>query len=129
MSLKNLMELSSKYNEKIGLSEERLRNQLPHLRDMIAFFRVYPDLLVDYMKGPDSTFKFYTYQRVFLRVVMRHRYVFATFPRALITAPIKNIKIFWQTSLIAGTLISYLCEGEEGKYDYGNPQPSLLKEI
>ena len=49
---------------------------------MTAFFREYPDLLVDYMKGPDSTFQFYFYQRVFIRIVMRHRYVYATFPRA-----------------------------------------------
>ena len=34
------------------------------------------------MKGPDSTFNFYFYQRIFLRIVMRHRYVYATFPRA-----------------------------------------------
>lgn len=49
---------------------------------MIAFFRWYPDLFVDFAKGPDSTFKFLTYQRVFLRCVMRHRFVYATFPRA-----------------------------------------------
>jgi len=43
---------------------------------------MYPDLLIDYMKGPDSSFKFYFYQRIFIRIVMRHRYVYATFPRA-----------------------------------------------
>ena len=83
MSLANLLELSSsKDSQKQGLSEERLKAQLPHLRNMTAFFREYPDLLVDYMKGPDSTFQFYFYQRVFIRIVMRHRYVYATFPRA-----------------------------------------------
>ena len=83
MSLANLLELSSsKDSKKQGLSEERLRAQLRHLRNMTAFFREYPDLLVDYMKGPDSTFQFYFYQRVFIRIVMRHRYVYATFPRA-----------------------------------------------
>ena len=83
MSLANLLELSSsKDSQKQGLAEERLKAQLPHLRNMTAFFREYPDLLVDYMKGPDSTFQFYFYQRVFIRIVMRHRYVYATFPRA-----------------------------------------------
>ena len=83
MSLANLLELSSsKDSQKQGLSEERLKAQLLHLRNMTAFFREYPDLLVDYMKGPDSTFQFYFYQRVFIRIVMRHRYVYATFPRA-----------------------------------------------
>lgn len=82
MSLANLIDLSNKYERKIGLSEERLKQQLPHLRTMISFFREYPDLLVDYIKGPNSTFHFYFYQRVFIRIVMRHRYVYATFPRA-----------------------------------------------
>ena len=83
MSLQNLLDLSSARNaSKQGMSEERLKAQVPHLRKLIAFYREYPDYLVDFMKGPDSTFKFYFYQRIFLRVVMRHRYVYATFPRA-----------------------------------------------
>lgn len=82
MTLQELMDLSIKRGQKQGLSEERLKAQLPHLRYLISFFREYPDLLVDYIKGENSTFQFYFYQRVFLRVVMRHRYVYATFPRA-----------------------------------------------
>ena len=83
MSLQSLLELSSsQYSKKQGLSEERLKEQVPALRELISFYREYPDYLVDFMKGPDSTFKFYFYQRIFLRVVMRHRYVYATFPRA-----------------------------------------------
>ena len=69
---------------KDGMSEERVRAQLYPLRTQIAFYRQYPDLFVDMIKGPDSTFHFYFYQRVFLRIVMRHRYVYATFPRASI---------------------------------------------
>lgn len=83
MSLQNLLELSqAKNNKKIGLSEERLKAQLDNLRYMISFYREYPDLLIDYMKGENSTFRFYFYQRVFIRIVMRHRYIYATFPRA-----------------------------------------------
>ena len=77
------MELSIEgNNKKQGLSEERLAQQLPNLRHLISFFREYPDYFIDYMKGPNSSFKFYFYQRIFIRVVMRHRYVYATFPRA-----------------------------------------------
>lgn len=83
MSLQNLINLSIEHeNKKQGLSEERLHDQLDNLRSLIAFYRQYPDVLIDFMKGPDSTFEFYFYQRVFLRNVMRHRYVYATFPRA-----------------------------------------------
>jgi hypothetical protein len=34
------------------------------------------------MKGPDSNFNLFFYQRVFLRAAMRHKYVYAVFPRA-----------------------------------------------
>lgn len=82
MSLQNLLDLSSSRNRKIGISEERVRASISEIRNNIAFFREYPDLFVDFVKGPDSNFKFYFYQRIFLRIVMRHRKVYATFPRA-----------------------------------------------
>lgn len=83
MSLQNLLDLSSSRTlRKHGMSEERLKAQLPNLRKLIAYYREYPDYLIDFMKGPDSTFNFYFYQRIFLRITMRHRYVYATFPRA-----------------------------------------------
>ena len=82
MSLQSLLDLSTSKRKKIGLSEERIRAVLPELRNVISFYREYPDVFVDFVKGPDSTFKFFFYQRIFLRIVMRHRKVYATFPRA-----------------------------------------------
>lgn len=82
MSLQALLEINQLRDKKQGISEERLQTNLDNVRKLIAFFKWYPDLFIDFIKGPDSTFKFYLYQRVFLRAVMRHRYVYATFPRA-----------------------------------------------
>lgn len=83
MSLQSLLDLSaSKEFKKTGVSEERLKACLPELRNAIAFFRQYPDIFIDEIKGPDCTFKFYTYQRVFLRIVMRYKWTYATYPRA-----------------------------------------------
>ena len=85
MALKDLLALSKSkgsLGKKQGLSQERLDAQLDNLRNKIAFYREYPDLFVDDIKGPDCIFRFYFYQRIFLRIVMRHRYVYATFPRA-----------------------------------------------
>ena len=95
MSLQGILELSSSQDSltKQGLSEERLAAQVDNLRPLIAFYRQYPDLLIDSMTGfaeaqENGTlseykgFRFYFYQRIFLRVVMRHRFVYATFPRA-----------------------------------------------
>lgn len=84
MALAELLELSAQRqrNFKQGLSEERLSAQTGNIRELVAFWREYPDLFIDFIKGPDSTFHFYFYQRIFIRVVMRHRYVYSTFPRA-----------------------------------------------
>jgi len=84
MSLQDLLNLSDEHNKKLGLSEERLQEQLPNLRHLIAFFREYPDIFIDFLiqNDPNCTFHFYFYQRIFLRIVMRHRYIYATFPRA-----------------------------------------------
>ena len=74
--------------ERIGISKERLEPLMPYLRNYISFWREYPDLFVDYMvKGTreefkDSDFQLFYYQRVFLRVAMRYKYVYAVFPRA-----------------------------------------------
>lgn len=65
MSLQSLIESSIEADStKQGLSEERLNAQFDNLRSLIAFYREYPDLLIDFMKGPESTFNFYFYQRI-----------------------------------------------------------------
>ena len=87
MALQDLLDLNTK-RQKIGLSEERIEAIKPYLRDYIAFWREYPDLFVDFMvrgtrtEVKEGEFHFYFYQRVFLRCVMRHQYVYAVFPRA-----------------------------------------------
>ena len=72
----------SQNRKKIGVSEERIRAVLPHIRKYIALWREYPDLFVDFMAGPESTFKLFFYQRVFLRAACRHKYMYAVYPRA-----------------------------------------------
>ena len=87
MALQDLLDLSQS-RKKIGLSEERVEAILPVVRRYVAFWREYPDLFVDFMvrgnttEKKDGEFRFYFYQRVFLRTVMRYQYVYAVFPRA-----------------------------------------------
>ena len=87
MALQDLLNLSVA-RQKIGISEERIEAIKPALREYIAFWREYPDLFVDFMvrgtrtEVKEGEFHFYFYQRVFLRCVMRHQYVYAVFPRA-----------------------------------------------
>ena len=84
MALKDLIELSNaKELKKTGLSEERIQAQIPILRQYVAFWREYPDMFVEFLCGSNpENFHLYFYQRVFLRAVIRHRYAYATCPRA-----------------------------------------------
>ena len=89
MALADILELSSdKQKKKIGISEERLEAIKPYIRQYIAYWREYPDMFIDFLqtgvegKVPEDGLKFYYYQRVFLRVCMRYKYVYAVFPRA-----------------------------------------------
>lgn len=82
MSLQALLDLSaSKSLDKDDISEERLDACMDALRDKIAFYRAYPDIFIDDIKGEDSTFKFYYYQRLMLRACMRHRKTYFVFSR------------------------------------------------
>lgn len=95
MALQDLLYLS-KDTKKIGVSEERLEAVKPIIRQYIAYWREYPDLFIDFMQtGGDPnrevTFHLFFYQRIFLRVAMRYKYVYAVFPRASM-APMRNNK-------------------------------------
>lgn len=86
MALQDLLDLSTS-RRKIGISPERVDAVLPIIRQYVAFWREYPDIFVDFMvrgnrEPREGDFKFYFYQRVFLRSVMRYQYVYAVFPRA-----------------------------------------------
>ena len=63
MALAQLMELSlEKDTKKVGLSEERIRAQMPFLREYISFWREYPDLFVEFLCGHNpSNFQLFFY--------------------------------------------------------------------
>ena len=83
MALQDLLDLSSN-RKKVGLSEERVREIVPVARQYVAYWREYPDMFIDFLleQGNPQEFKFFFYQRVFLRAAMRHQYIYAVFPRA-----------------------------------------------
>ena len=114
MSLQNLLDLSSsKDNVKIGVSEERLREVMPELRKAIAFYREYPDIFIDDIKGPNCNFQFYFYQRVFLRSVMRHRRVYAVFPRAYSKSFLTMMALMIRAILYPGAALFVTTGGKE----------------
>ena len=114
MSLQSLLDLSSSRDKvKQGVSEERLKANVDALREQIAFFRAYPDLFVDFIKGPDCKFHFYFYQRVFLRIVMRHRKVYAVFPRAFSKSFLSMMALMLRCILYPGSELFITTGGKE----------------
>ena len=113
MSLQSLLSLDSIHDKKQGISEERLSSQIENLRKQIAFYRWYPDLFIDKMKGPNCVFQFYFYQRVFLRAVMRHRYVYATFPRAYSKSFLAIMALMLRCTLFPGSHLFVTTGGKE----------------
>lgn len=108
MALKDLLELSeAKDATKIGISEERFTPLIPVMRQYISFWREYPDLFVDFIQDggdPDRPKKltFYFYQRVFLRIAMRYKYVYATYPRGYSKSFLSVLVLMIQAVLYPG---------------------------
>lgn len=85
MALQDILQASNRRKElDSDAIKEEVHNHLEKYRELIAYWRVYPDKLVDYYLslGNPYNFKFIFYQRLFLRALFRHKYVYATFVRA-----------------------------------------------
>ena len=114
MSLQNLLDLSSSRSVvKDEVSEERLRQNLEQIRNEIAFYREYPDLFVDAIKGPDCTFNFRFTQRIFLRSIMRHRYVYCTFTRGFSKSFLAIMGLMLKAILFPGSKVFVTTGGKE----------------
>lgn len=114
MALADLIALSSSYTKKQGLSEERIRKQMPIIRDYIAYWREYPDMFVEFLCGDNpENFHLYFYQRVFLRAVMRHRYAYATFPRAYSKSFLSVLVLMLRCVLYPGAHLFVTTGGKE----------------
>lgn len=118
MALNDLLNLSTKH-EKIGLSEERVRAIIPEGRKAIAYWREYPDMYVDFMCGkwrenpPKETLTLYYYQRVFLRIAMRYKYVYAVFPRAYSKSFLSVLILMIRATLYTGAKLFVTSGGKE----------------
>ena len=118
MALQDLLDLSTQ-RKKIGLSPERVEAALPTIRQYAAFWREYPDLFVDFMVRGNRTepkegeFKFYFYQRVFLRSVMRFQYVYAVFPRAYSKSFLSVMALMIRCILFPGAHLFVTSGGKE----------------
>lgn len=113
MRLDSILEARMGRVKKQEVTEERLIAQLDNLRKLISFFREYPDLFVDFIKGPNCKFRFFFYQRVFLRAAMRHRYFYATYPRAFSKSFLTMLILVLRCILYPGSELFVTTGGKE----------------
>lgn len=107
MALQDLLNLSTS-RQKIGISEERIEAIKPALRQYFAYWREYPDMFIDFLQTgrdgqiPKEGLHFYFYQRVFLRVAVRYRQVYAVFPRGYSKSFLAVLSLMIQCILYPG---------------------------
>ncbi len=116
MALKDLLDLSAHQEQCTSeLTEERIKAIIPQARQYISFWREYPDLFVDFLlgMGNPNKFEFYFFQRVFLRVAMRHQYVYAVFPRAYSKSFLSMMTLMLRCILYPGSKLFVTSGGKE----------------
>lgn len=78
------------------ITKQDILNHLDEYRELVSFYRAYPDLFVDFLvkvSGPECTFKLYPYQRVILRAMARYTDVNLTFSRGTSKS---FLNVLWQ---------------------------------
>ena len=115
MSLRELLHLDTTREKEIEVTEELLLDYLDEFREVIAYWRLYPDRFVDYLcsLNPDNTFHFYFFQRLTLRVIMRHKYSYAVFCRAYSKSFLSVMSLMIKAILYPGAHLFTVAEGKE----------------
>ena len=115
MSLDSLISAQKTKEQEEEITKETILENIDDLRKIIAYWRVYPDRFVDYLcsLNPDNTFHFFFYQRLFLRAVMRHRNVFATFVRAWSKSFMSVMSLMIKAILYPGAKLFTVAGGKE----------------
>jgi hypothetical protein len=117
MALKNI--LISAAEKKTDLdaeaTEEYVKAHIKDFRDLIAYWRVYPDRLIDYYcsLGNPYNFQLFFYQRLFLRAIFRHKYLYATFVRAWSKSFMSVMALMLKAILYPGAKLFTVAGGKE----------------
>ena len=116
MALKDLLRsVTHKSHQADEISKEAILEHLDDYRKLISFWRTYPDKLIDYYcsLNPDNTFHFFFYQRLFLRAIFRHKYIYATFVRAWSKSFMSVMALMLKAILYPGAQLFTVAGGKE----------------
>lgn len=98
-----------------AVTPERVQQDLPALQKQIAYWRVYPDRFVDYLcsLNPNSTFKFFWFQRLFIRCFLRYKHCFVTCPRGFSKSFLAVLCLVIKCVLYPGAKVFVVAGGKE----------------
>lgn len=116
MALKDILVSSNKKTDlDAEATEEYVKTHLKDFQTLIAYWRVYPDKLIDYYLslGNPYKFQFFFYQRLFLRAIFRHKYLYATFVRAWSKSFMSVIALMLKAILYPGAKLFTVAGGKE----------------
>lgn len=129
MALKDLLtdtDPRSRRNKIIATKESILEHK-ELIKEYISFWREYPDIFIEFLCGDNlEKFKLYTYQRIFLRVLMRYRYVYCTAPRAYSKSFLSILGLSTKCILFPGSKLFITTEGKEQAARITNEKMSEL---
>lgn len=95
-------------------------------RQYASLWRDYPDLFIDMITPPDSKFRLFFYQRIFLRACLRNRYVYATFTRAFSKSFLSILSLYLKC-LFYPNIKLFVCSG--GKEQAANIAKEKIEEL
>lgn len=86
----------------VEVSEDFLIQHEKFFADLVQLYTVYPDIYLDVIRQENSEFSLFTYQRVFLRSIMRYNQVYITATRAASKSFLSVLGMFLQCVFIPG---------------------------
>lgn len=115
MSLKNLLKTTQRpVQKKIEIDKNKIRENLEDYQRIISYWRKYPDKFIDYLcsLNPDNTFKFYFFQRMYLRIVMRYKTVYAVFSRGFSKSFLAVLSLMIKATLYPRAKLATVADGK-----------------
>ena len=94
----------------VVVTEEKIAAVMDTVVQYLSFFRSYPDMFIDLISDKDCPFKFFFYQRLFLRIVFRYKYVYVTFNRGFSKSFLSIMALYLKCIFYPGAKL-FICAG------------------
>ena len=108
------------------ITDDMLKKHERTLIKYLSFFRAYPDIFIDMISAEDCPFNLFFYQRLFLRIVFRYKYVYVTFTRAFSKSFLSIMALYLKCMFYPGSKL-FICSG--GKEQAADIAKEKLGEI